>query len=69
MAEGAQAPLDEIDTTIADLGDWRGDLLARVRELIIEADPHVVEGAPSTCSRATRSTNRPSRTSSGPWSR
>ena len=43
MAEGAQAPLDEIDTTIADLGDWRGDLLARVRELIIEADPHVVE--------------------------
>jgi hypothetical protein len=43
MAEGAQSPADEIDATIADLGDWRGDLLARVRELIIEADPHIVE--------------------------
>jgi hypothetical protein len=43
MAEGAQSPSDEIDATIANLGDWRGDLLAKVRELIFEADPQVVE--------------------------
>ncbi|NID15833.1 DUF1801 domain-containing protein [Luteibacter yeojuensis] len=35
--------LKEIDQRIADLGDWRGDTLARVRELIHEADPEVVE--------------------------
>ena len=34
MTEGAQSPSDEIDATIADLGDWRGDLLAMVRDLI-----------------------------------
>ena len=34
MTEGAQSPSDEIDATIADLGDWRGDLLARARDLI-----------------------------------
>ena len=35
--------LKEIDQRIADLGDWRGDALAKVRELIHEADPEVVE--------------------------
>ena len=35
--------LIEIDQRIADLGDWRGDTLARVRELIHEAIPDVVE--------------------------
>lgn len=43
----AQAPgesaSDLIDARIADLGDWRGDMLARVRELIHEADPDIVE--------------------------
>ncbi|WP_448102482.1 DUF1801 domain-containing protein [Luteibacter jiangsuensis] len=35
--------LTEIDQRIAGLGDWRGDTLARVRELIHEAVPDVVE--------------------------
>jgi hypothetical protein len=34
----------EIDAKIASLGDWRGATLARVRRLIREADPGVVEG-------------------------
>jgi hypothetical protein len=33
----------EIDARIAELGDWRGRTLARMRELIHEADPDVVE--------------------------
>jgi hypothetical protein len=32
-----------IDQTIAELGDWRGETLSRIRELIKEADPDVVE--------------------------
>ncbi len=32
-----------IDARIAELGDWRGETLARVRALIREADPDVVE--------------------------
>ncbi|WP_313809571.1 DUF1801 domain-containing protein [Sphingobium sp.] len=32
-----------IDARIAALGDWRGDTLARVRALIKQADPDVVE--------------------------
>ena len=34
----------EIDSKIASLADWRGAALARVRRLIREADPDVVEG-------------------------
>jgi hypothetical protein len=34
----------EIDAKIASLADWRGATLARVRRLIREADPDVVEG-------------------------
>jgi hypothetical protein len=33
----------EIDAKIAALGDWRGAALARVRRLIREADPDVIE--------------------------
>ena len=33
----------EIDDKIAELGDWRGRMLGRLRALIKEADPHVVE--------------------------
>jgi hypothetical protein len=33
----------QIDAAIADLPDWRGETLARVRTLIHEADPNVVE--------------------------
>ena len=32
-----------ISEKISDLGDWRGDTLARVRTLIREADPDVLE--------------------------
>jgi hypothetical protein len=32
-----------IDRRIADLGDWRGETLARMRKLILEADPAIVE--------------------------
>src|SRR5580765_2022220 len=32
-----------IDRRIAELGDWRGETLSRMRKLIKEADPHVVE--------------------------
>jgi len=32
-----------IDKRIADLGDWRGETLRRMRSLIKEADPDVVE--------------------------
>jgi hypothetical protein len=37
------SPSDLIDARIAELGDWRGDILARVRALIHAADPQVVE--------------------------
>ena len=33
----------EFDERIKDLNDWRGDLLARIRMLIKQADPEVVE--------------------------
>ncbi len=32
-----------IDQRIQELGDWRGETLAQVRKLILEADPDVVE--------------------------
>src|SRR5215471_962608 len=32
-----------IDERIRELGDWRGKMLAKVRELIHEADPEIVE--------------------------
>ena len=32
-----------IDARIEELGDWRGEMLARIRRLIREADPEVVE--------------------------
>src|SRR5579859_5063718 len=38
--ESASALIDE---KIEELGDWRGKMLARVREIIHEADPEVVE--------------------------
>ena len=36
-------PSQLIDERVAELGDWRGEKLARVRDLIKEADPEVVE--------------------------
>ena len=38
-----KSPSQLIDARITELGDWRGKTLARVRALIKEADPDVVE--------------------------
>ena len=40
---GGDSPSQLIDTRIKELGDWRGETLARVRSLIKQADPDVVE--------------------------
>jgi hypothetical protein len=42
-AEGGGSPSQLIDARIEELGDWRGEMLARVRKLIKQADPGVVE--------------------------
>lgn len=41
--EGEESPSRLIDAHIKELGDWRGKTLARVRALIKQADPKVVE--------------------------
>jgi len=40
---GGQPASGLIDKRIAELGDWRGETLSRMRKLIKEADPQVVE--------------------------
>jgi hypothetical protein len=41
---GAEAAAsNKIDSRIVELGDWRGETLAKVRRLIKEADPEIVE--------------------------
>jgi hypothetical protein len=42
-AERGASPSQLIDARIEELGDWRGETLARVRRLIRQADPEVVE--------------------------
>ena len=37
------SPSELIDARIAELGDWRGETLGRIRALVKEADPEVVE--------------------------
>jgi len=41
--KGGDSPSRLIDQRIKELTDWRGELLARLRSLIKEADPDVVE--------------------------
>jgi len=41
--EGA-TPSELIDARIEELGDWRGEKLRKLRALIREADPEIVEG-------------------------
>ncbi len=43
MAENAESPSQLIDARIEELGDWRGETLSRLRALIKQADPEVVE--------------------------
>ena len=42
-AQQEQNPSRKIDERIAELGDWRGDTLSRIRGLIKEAEPDIVE--------------------------
>ncbi len=37
------AASDLIDRKIAELADWRGDILSRIRAVILKADPGVIE--------------------------
>ncbi len=41
--KGTKSPSQLIDERIEELGDWRGQMLSKVRNLIKEADPEVVE--------------------------
>ena len=43
MAQSGKSPSQLIDERIEELGDWRGEMLSRVRALVKEADPEVVE--------------------------
>ena len=42
-SKSAESPSELIDARIAELGDWRGEMLARLRALIKQADPDVIE--------------------------
>ncbi|MGA7418160.1 MAG: DUF1801 domain-containing protein [Acidimicrobiales bacterium] len=42
-SEKSKSPSQLIDARIKELGDWRGEMLSRLRTLIKEADPEVVE--------------------------
>ena len=39
----SKSPSQLIDARIKELGDWRGEMLSRLRTLVKEADPEVVE--------------------------
>jgi hypothetical protein len=41
--EGGESPARLIDAKIKELGDWRGEMLARIRSLVKQADPEVIE--------------------------
>ena len=42
-AKKDESPSDLIDTRIEELDDWRGEMLSKLRALIKQADPNVVE--------------------------
>src|ERR671926_1773633 len=42
-SQESQSPSQLIDARIKELGDWRGEMLGRLRALVKEADPEVVE--------------------------
>ena len=42
-AQDGDSPSQRIDARIEELGDWRGEMLARLRAVIKQADPEVVE--------------------------
>jgi len=42
-SQNSKSPSQLIDARIKELGDWRGEMLGRIRALVKEADPDVVE--------------------------
>src|SRR3977135_1445812 len=42
-SQKTKSPSQRIDARIKELGDWRGTMLSRLRALVKEADPEVVE--------------------------
>ena len=42
-AQGSKSPSQLIDARIEELGGWRGEMLSRLRSLVKEADPEIVE--------------------------
>jgi hypothetical protein len=42
-SQESKSPSQLIDARITELGDWRGKMLSRLRSLVKEADPDVVE--------------------------
>jgi len=42
-SQNSESPSQLIDARIKELGDWRGAMLGRIRTLVKEADPEVVE--------------------------
>ena len=42
-SQKSKSPSQLIDARIKELGDWRGEMLSRLRTLVKEADPEVVE--------------------------
>ena len=42
-SQKSESPSQLIDAKIKELGDWRGEMLSRLRTLVKEADPDVVE--------------------------
>ena len=42
-SQKSKSPSQLIDARIKELGDWRGETLSRIRSLVKEADPEVVE--------------------------
>ena len=42
-SQNSESPSQLIDARIKELGDWRGDMLSRLRSLVKEADPEIVE--------------------------
>ena len=42
-SQESKSPSQLIDARIKELGDWRGEMLGRLRALVKEADPEIVE--------------------------
>src|SRR5437899_9973859 len=42
-SQKSKSPSQQIDARIKELGDWRGKMLSRLRTVVKEADPEVVE--------------------------